>query len=41
MQAFVQCHDDVLDREIQSEAIETTDVWTQYPSVGTSTVNGN
>ncbi|XP_033624364.1 WD repeat-containing protein 60-like isoform X1 [Asterias rubens] len=38
-QAFVQCHDDVLDREIQSEAIETTDVWTQYPSVGTSTVN--
>ena len=41
LQAFVQCHEDVLDRDIQTETIETRDAWNQYPSQVTSIVYGN
>ncbi|RDD40781.1 WD repeat-containing protein 60 [Trichoplax sp. H2] len=34
-QAYVQCGDDNLDQEIQTEDITTTDRWVQFPAEGT------
>ena len=30
-QAYVQCHDDVVEKEIQTEVTEMCTKWTQYP----------
>ena len=30
-QAYVQCHDDVVEKEMQTEVIEMCTKWTQYP----------
>ncbi|XP_022103372.1 WD repeat-containing protein 60-like isoform X2 [Acanthaster planci] len=39
-QAFVQCHDDVFDRDVQTEPIKMKDNWIQHPSEGISTFIG-
>ncbi len=31
VQAYVQTNDDNIDREVQTEEIETTEKWTQHP----------
>ncbi|XP_069504090.1 cytoplasmic dynein 2 intermediate chain 1 isoform X2 [Ambystoma mexicanum] len=34
-QAYVQCNEDYVDRDIQTEEVETEERWTQYPGEGT------
>ncbi|XP_039111786.1 cytoplasmic dynein 2 intermediate chain 1 isoform X1 [Hyaena hyaena] len=40
-QAYVQCNEDNVDREIQTEEIETRGVWTQHPGEGTAVSGGS
>ena len=30
-QAYIQCNEDSVDRDIQTEEVETREVWTQHP----------
>ncbi|XP_036103429.1 WD repeat-containing protein 60 isoform X2 [Molossus molossus] len=40
-QAYVQCNDDDVERDIQTEEIETRDVWTQHPGEGPAVSGGS
>ncbi|XP_041460822.1 cytoplasmic dynein 2 intermediate chain 1-like [Lytechinus variegatus] len=40
-QAFVQCNDDNLDRDIQTEEIDKNDRWTQHPQEGSAATGGS
>ncbi|XP_030635006.1 WD repeat-containing protein 60 [Chanos chanos] len=39
-QAYVQCPDDNIDREIQTEEVDVTDKWTQHPAEGSIVCGG-
>ncbi|XP_016052419.1 PREDICTED: WD repeat-containing protein 60 [Miniopterus natalensis] len=39
-QAYVQCNDDNVDRDAQTEETETRDVWTQHPGEGSAVSGG-
>ncbi|XP_078519404.1 cytoplasmic dynein 2 intermediate chain 1 isoform X2 [Lissotriton helveticus] len=39
-QAYVQCNDDSVEQDIQTEKIETEEKWTQYPGEGTRVSGG-
>lgn len=38
--AYVQCNDDNVDRDAQTEETETRDVWTQHPGEGSAVSGG-
>lgn len=38
--AYVQCNEDNVDREIQTEEIETRGVWSQHPGEGAAVSGG-
>ncbi|XP_030827895.1 WD repeat-containing protein 60 isoform X2 [Strongylocentrotus purpuratus] len=40
-QAFVQCNDDNLDRDVQTEEIDTSERWTQHPQDGAAATGGS
>ena len=40
-QAYIQCIEDSVDRDIQTEEVETREVWTQHPGEGTAVSGGN
>uniref|UniRef100_A0A2K5YVN4 Cytoplasmic dynein 2 intermediate chain 1 n=1 Tax=Mandrillus leucophaeus TaxID=9568 RepID=A0A2K5YVN4_MANLE len=40
-QAYVQCNEDNVERDIQTEEIETREVWTQHPGESTVVSGGN
>ena len=40
-QAYIQCNEDSVDRDIQTEEVETREVWTQHPGEGTAVSGGN
>ena len=40
-QAYIQCNEDSVDRDIQTEEVETQEVWTQHPGEGTAVSGGN
>ncbi|KAM3929084.1 cytoplasmic dynein 2 intermediate chain 1 [Leptodactylus fuscus] len=39
-QAYVQCNEDAIDREIQTEEIDLEEKWTQYPGEGAAVCGG-
>lgn len=40
-QAYIQCNEDSVDRDIQTEEVETREVWTQHPGEGATVSGGN
>ncbi|MXQ94153.1 hypothetical protein E5288_WYG010360 [Bos mutus] len=40
-QAYIQCNEDSVDRDIQTEEVETREVWTQHPGEGTAVSGGS
>lgn len=40
MQAYVQYDEDSVERDIQTEEIESREVWTQHPAEGTAVCGG-
>ncbi|XP_075068209.1 cytoplasmic dynein 2 intermediate chain 1 [Mixophyes fleayi] len=40
-QAYVQCNDDAVDREIQTEEIDIEEKWTQHPGEGSAVCGGH
>ncbi|XP_056375524.1 cytoplasmic dynein 2 intermediate chain 1 isoform X2 [Hyla sarda] len=40
-QAYVQCNEDAVDREIQTEEIDHEEKWTQHPGEGTAVFGGH
>ncbi|XP_036987801.2 cytoplasmic dynein 2 intermediate chain 1 isoform X2 [Artibeus jamaicensis] len=40
-QAYVQCNEDCVDRDVQTEETETRAVWTQHPGEGSATSGGS
>lgn len=40
-QAYVQCNDDSVDRDVQTEEVETRGVWTQHPGEGSAVSGGS
>ncbi|XP_068828855.1 cytoplasmic dynein 2 intermediate chain 1 [Capricornis sumatraensis] len=40
-QAYVQCNEDSVDRDIQTEEVETQEVWTQHPGEGSAVSGGS
>uniref|UniRef100_A0A8C2P578 Cytoplasmic dynein 2 intermediate chain 1 n=1 Tax=Capra hircus TaxID=9925 RepID=A0A8C2P578_CAPHI len=40
-QAYVQCNEDSVDRDIQTEEVETREVWTQHPGEGSAVSGGS
>ncbi|XP_052494685.1 cytoplasmic dynein 2 intermediate chain 1 [Budorcas taxicolor] len=40
-QAYVQCSEDSVDRDIQTEEVETREVWTQHPGEGSAVSGGS
>lgn len=39
-QAYVQCNEDNVERDIQTEELETREVWTQHPGEGAAVSGG-
>nr|XP_020741830.1 WD repeat-containing protein 60 isoform X1 [Odocoileus virginianus texanus] len=40
-QAYIQCNEDSVDRDIQTEEVETREVWTQHPGEGAAVSGGS
>ncbi|XP_054430747.1 cytoplasmic dynein 2 intermediate chain 1 isoform X2 [Pteronotus mesoamericanus] len=40
-QAYVQCNEDNVERDVQTEEIETREVWTQHPGEGSAVSGGS
>ncbi|XP_040116035.1 cytoplasmic dynein 2 intermediate chain 1 isoform X2 [Oryx dammah] len=40
-QAYIQCNEDSVDRDIQTEEVETREVWTQRPGEGSAVSGGS
>lgn len=40
-QAYVQCNEDNVERDVQTEAVDTREAWTQHPGEGTAVSGGS